>query len=393
MAELAIPNISEMQEVNIKEAITCIAALPYDVPSMLWGEPGLGKTKAIYAEFSKSGHTIVNVLAGQSEPTDIGGIPFNFENKYAKYVVPWWGWMASTEKDVPNKGPMVLFFDDLVTAPEQTQAAFYKLVDEKFIGGQLQLRDNVRILAAGNRPDDLSAVIEMPKALCNRFQHYYVKPDFETWYTWATTKGRIHPHITFYLKKKEMHLSTFEDAKKSTNTHAWASPRTWEMLSKTLYALESKGLRKQQLYNKPPKKEANVNTAELEYVATQGCIGKLAIDFLTLVRSGFEAISPDEIVKDPKKCRAPGIEDLDILYSTVANLEHWFSDAKTNFKHYKALLTYALRLPPEFGYLLARLFVNISVDVVSFDEKLQSEALESKEFDAVMEKWGASVLS
>lgn len=392
---MAANALSILSEITIQEAVLCIKAMGNDVPAMIWGEPGLGKTKTIDSEFKKSGYTMVHVLAGQSEPTDIQGIPFNFKDLYAKYLLPWWAWLASDDKEVPAEfqGPLVLFFDDIVTAPEQTQAAFYKLIDEKHLGGGLKLRQNVRIIAAGNRVDDMSAVVDMPKALCNRFMHYYTKPDLDTWLGWATSAGRIHPHIVFYLRRNGMYLSNFEDAKKS-GEHAWASPRTWEMLSKSLYALEAAGLRREQIEKTVAKNEKEaegmLNSKDLEYVAVQGCIGKLVTHFLSHIKSQFSAVLPEVIIKNPDKAEVPPIQEVDRLWATVANLERWMNDP-VNFDHYEAIMTYALRLPNEFGFLLAKQLLTLISTGNNIPDVKRSKAVDSTIFRTVAKKWGASL--
>lgn len=366
-------------KVSVTEAVDCITKLDTDTPAMCWGEPGCGKTKTIESRFLKMkdgkgrNYKVVHVLAGQSEPADIGGIPFNFEDKYAKYVVPWWGFYASTHPAVPKEyqGPMVLFFDDIVTAHEQTQAAFYKVVDEKRIG-DLQIRDNVRIIAAGNRIDDMSAVTDMPKALCNRFIHFYVQPDVEAWLNWATTSG-VHPHVTFFVRQNQNRISDFEDAKKSTEVHSWATPRTWEMLSRCLFKLEEAGLR-----------NSDTKTgADYEAIMVQGCIGALSTEFLATVRTKYQTVPMEEIIKHPNTAEVP--EEIDRLYATVCNMEYWFTNPK-HHKHYKEYITYTRRLPEDMGVILSRQIITTLTNNSSSDEALAAEIWESKEMNDFLEK-------
>jgi hypothetical protein len=367
--------LPEMNEISISQCVDTIQYLGNDVPCMVWGEPGCGKTQTIQSVFTASGYKVIPVLAGQSEPTDIQGIPFPDEkNVYAEYLIPWWGFLVSNHPDVPeeHRGDTVLFFDDIVTAHEQTQAAFYKLVDEGYLG-KWAIRDNVRIIAAGNRVDDMSAVVDMPKALCNRFMHFYVKPNLDAWLDWAPKAG-VHPHVIFYLRKIRSNLSCFADACNSTTTHAWASPRTWEMVSKALFKLDESGLRG----------DSN-NAFDYEFAVVQGSIGKLAHEFLTLIRNSFSIVDPEEIVKNPETCEVPEMTDPDRMYATVTSLEHYFASDPDHYKHYEAVLKYATRLPDEFGILLAKQFITVVTG--KMDDKLREGALASDSFFATMDKY------
>ena len=390
-----------MAQVAVPDAIDCIKRLDSRTPAMLWGEPGCGKTRTLIDKFRD--HIVIPVLAGQSEPTDIGGIPFNYKDQHAKYLVPWWGFYASTHEDVKEyrmlpdgtiihdpegktkntrslDGPMVLFFDDIVTAHEQTQAAFYKVVDEKKIG-ELTIRENVRIIAAGNRVDDMSAVTDMPKALCNRFMHFYVRPNVDKWLEWATVSG-IHPHVTFFVRNNQQHLSGFEDAKNSTQVHAWPTPRTWEMLSRTLHELDTAGLRS----STGDASEAGV---DYEYTMIQGCIGALASSFHATIRNKFQIVTVEEILKNPSKAEVPPLSQPDRLYATVSNLEYWYAQ-KENHDKYEPFITYTLRLPDDFGVLLARQFVAVLTSD-GMDEKLSQKIMQSQAMWSLFDKWNDKI--
>lgn len=361
-------------EITVKEAVETISALDPRTPVFLWGAPGIGKTKTIIDKFGNQlNHKVIPVLAGQSEPTDLTGIPFNYENLYAKYVVPWWGFLASDHPEVPKEyqEPTVLFFDDLPTAPEQVQAAFYKIVDEKIIG-DLNIRENVRIIAAGNRLDDMSAVTDMPKALCNRFMHLYVRPDIDTWLEFAVKNG-IHPHVVFFLRQNQQYLSQFNDALESTETHAFATPRTWEMLSRSLFELEEKNLR------------GDNHEVDYEGNILQGCIGKLGPLFRSTISTKYHAIPIEDIISDPENAQIPDISEPDRLYATVSNLEHWFLQPQ-NHKHYSPYLTYANRLPEDFGILLIRQITHL-ITVGKVDSEVLTELMESSDIHETLDKW------
>ena len=373
-------SMANIQEATIQEAVQTILRGTRDSqPTMLWGEPGMGKTKTIQYEFERAGYKIVEVLAGQSEPTDIGGCPWPDEKTkgaFLNYITPYWAFEASDHPMVPEdkRGPQVLFFDDIVTAHTQTQAACYKLIDEGFLG-QARIRDNVRFIAAGNRVDDASGVVDMPKALCNRFMHFYVRPDVDTWLKWAP-KNNIHPHVVFFLRRMGENLSRFNDAKNSTNTHAWASPRTWQMASESLFCLDEAGLRST---------TGSVSNVDHEYLVLQGTIGTLAHEFMAAIHDNFNIVTPEEIIKNPKTATVPDASDTDKLYATISNLEFWFNKPE-NWKHWEAYLIYADRIVDDFAVLLVQNFSNFIAKTGNVPE-IHCEILESDLFMELNEKW------
>jgi len=349
-------------QVTVAEAARLTKLLPH-VSHMWWGEPGIGKTFSIHEAFDDC--EIVPILAGCSEPTDFLGIPFNHEGVCAKYLAPEWAYRASTIYD-GEQGPMVLFFDDVVTGHEQTQAALYKVMHERRVG-DLMLRDNVRIIAAGNGLDDKSAVTEMPMALGNRLMHHHIRLDQDTWLDWARKNG-IHPHITAFIRTQPQHLSNFREVVEA-GERTFASPRSWHTLSDALFMLEENNL---------------IN--DLLYTTAAGAIGApLASPFTAFTRVASKLVPPDVIVKDPKKPKIPSARDIDVLWATICALEHYLM-LDGNEKYWKQVLIYALRISPELGLILAKQVVDVVTTKLSAEDIVK--ATSSNEFNKMYETWG-----
>jgi MoxR-like ATPase len=224
-------------EMDMAEIALALSLLPEEQPAMIWGGPGIGKTQIVERLGRNLKADVRTIVTSTYEPTDIGGVPMPVSDEgvteYLRYLVAKWGYDA-TEQGNPDGGPMILFFDDLPTAHEQVQAACYRLFLDREIG-DLKLRDNVRILAAGNRPDDAAATHDMPTPLGNRMLHLYARPNPDVWQKWATDEGNIHPWIVGYIRSHPDKMYTFNpDAAEK----AFASPRSWHMLSKTLQSLD-----------------------------------------------------------------------------------------------------------------------------------------------------------
>jgi hypothetical protein len=121
---------------------------------------------------------------------------------------------------------IVLFLDELNSAPPSVQAAAYQLVLNGRIG-QYKLPDNVRIVAAGNRETDRGVTYRMPAPLANRFRHLNMTVDFGDWLTWALT-NEVHQDVVGYLSYAKQDLFDFDP---KTSSQAFATPRSWNVVS------------------------------------------------------------------------------------------------------------------------------------------------------------------
>ena len=364
-----------LSEQTVSDIARIIRKLGPDIPSFVWGPPGIGKTESLKQAFG-SDHKIVLVLAGCSEPTDISGVPHPYKNKEGFNVAtdvlaPLWAYNASYEAPEAFHGPQVIFFDDLPSGHEQTQAACFKVFGEKKVGN-LQLRDNVYVIGAGNRVEDKSAAFEMPMALANRMKHYYAKSDVPAWIAWATDIGGIHPLVTAYIRMQGNALNRFDEAvKTSTSEKAFPTPRTWEILSKSMFKMEPTG-----------------EIGEWLYDTAVGCVGAgTGIEFNTFAKNTTSLISPKEIVNNPKEARVPNKTEIDVLYATISSLEFYINQPK-HYKHWVDALTYVLRpeMEPEYGLLIAKMATTITFNKLNENERLK--AAKTPVFQEMYTRWG-----
>ena len=367
----------EICQQNVSEILELVYKLGPEFATMIWGPPGIGKTEATKAIFSRpeDPHEIVLVLAGCSEPTDISGVPFEYKYQgvpvATQILAPIWAYHASVEAPPEHQGPMVIFFDDIVTGHEQTQAACFKVFGEKKVGN-LQLRDNVYIIAAGNRVEDKSAAFEMPMALANRMKHYYAKTDVDAWLTWAVN-AHINPLITAFIRRQPQTLNTFaEVVKLSSAEKAFATPRTWEMMSKAMYKMDpTGGVRGDWLYK-----------------TAVGCVGSgIGIEFSAFANNTTKLIAPEDIIKDPAKAPIPAKTEVDVLYATISALEHHIN-LEPNWGKWDKALQYVLRpeMEAEFGLLIAKMATIIALSKLPEADRVK--AAQNKWFKEMYTKYG-----
>jgi hypothetical protein len=196
-----------------------------DVPSMIWGPPGIGKSDIAYQFANSMNAKLFELRANLFDPVDVRGglkVVEQADGTYrTRYGVP------EDYPDTDYQGAVVLFIDELPNAPKATQNALLQLLLNKRIG-TYELPANTIILAAGNRAQDRAAVHEMPTPVRNRFAHYTLEANVDDWVRWAMNHG-VHDSITSFIRMRPSLLHSTDGT-----DYAFPSPRTWTMLDRKL---------------------------------------------------------------------------------------------------------------------------------------------------------------
>ncbi|WP_040871854.1 AAA family ATPase [Nocardia exalbida] len=217
-------------------------AVAADLPVLLWGEPGIGKTAALTQLADDLDLPLTTVIASVHEPSDFSGLPIIGDDP-AEHGVP----MAPPDWAVRlvRAGRGLLFLDELSTAPPAVQAALLRLVLERRIGA-VQLPPGVRIVAAANPRSSAADGWELSPPLANRFVHLQWIHDHDVV---VRGLGGTWPHATLPRLAPEKLGEAVAFARRavctllaarpalvhqipSTETRRggpWPSPRSWEM--------------------------------------------------------------------------------------------------------------------------------------------------------------------
>ena len=180
-------------------------------PIFLWGPPGIGKSDVVAEIARDMGALLIDLRLGQMDPTDIRGIPF-YNKELGK--MDWAPPIDLPDAETASQYPyVVLFMDEMNSAPPAVQSAAYQLVLNRRVG-KYRLPDNVVMVAAGNRESDKGVTYRMPTPLSNRFVHSEMKVDFPSWQEWAI-KNQIHKDVVGFLTFAKQDLYDF-DAKSSS---------------------------------------------------------------------------------------------------------------------------------------------------------------------------------
>ncbi|MBB2910848.1 MoxR-like ATPase [Streptosporangium becharense] len=229
------------------EALTL--AVIANLPVLLWGEPGIGKSAGLEQLARGLGVPLETVIASVHEPSDFAGLPIVGADP-AVTGVP----MAPPDWAVrlAGAGRGLIFFDELSSAPPAVQAALLRVVLERRVGS-LTLPEPVRVVAAANPPSSAADGWHLSPPLANRFVHLRWTHDPRTVArgmagTWpAVPVPKVDPaKASSAVARARGVVSGFLTARPGLAHHlppdaearggAWPSPRTWEMALRLLAA-------------------------------------------------------------------------------------------------------------------------------------------------------------
>jgi hypothetical protein len=170
---------------------------------------------------------VIDVRLSLWEPTDIKGIPYYNANENTMSWAP--PVELPTQELASKHAHIILFLDEMNSAPPAVQSAAYQLVLNRKVG-TYELPDNVIVVAAGNREADKGVTYRMPAPLANRFVHLELRVDFDDWFQWAVD-NRVHKDVVGYISFAKQDLYDFDP---KTASRSFATPRSWAFVSELL---------------------------------------------------------------------------------------------------------------------------------------------------------------
>lgn len=278
-------------------------AMKANRPIFIWGPPGVGKSELvenITYNVLPGNNLMIDMRLALMEPTDLRGYPFrNPETNQME-------WAPAADLPTAEQAELydhiVLFLDELNSAPPSVQAAAYQLVLNGKIG-QYVLPKNVKIVAAGNRETDRGVTFRMPAPLANRFRHINIAVDFGDWQQWAVNNN-VHPDVIGYLSFAKQDLFDFDP---KSSSQAFATPRSWVFTSDMLYVDD---------FDTASPKEQKAEVA--------GAIGEgMAIKFLEHRKIASALPKPSDIIAgDVAKLQDKVAKEISAKYSLVVSLAY-----------------------------------------------------------------------
>ncbi|MDQ1696718.1 MAG: hypothetical protein QOJ03_2071 [Frankiaceae bacterium] len=223
-------------------------AVRANLPVLLWGSPGTGKTSAVLAMGRAMDLPVEVVVGSVREPSDFAGLPVVSEGS-VHFAPPRWA------DRLASQGEGILFLDELTTSPPAVQAAMLRVVLERVVG-DLQLPGGVRVVAAANRPQEAADGWELSAPMANRFVHLDWTIEADEIGRGLTTgfpvpgSGRrvVEPTAAQSLAARTA-VASFLHVRpalvlqvprtSSAAGRAWPSPRSWETVAHLLAVTEA----------------------------------------------------------------------------------------------------------------------------------------------------------
>lgn len=308
-----------------------VTALSYLIdanqPVMLHGSPGVGKSDVVRQIAKQRDIELIDLRLSQLDPVDLRGVP----SVDAKKRITTW----NTPSFLPTDGKGILFLDEINSAAQATQAAAYQLVLDRKLG-DYELPPGWAIIAAGNRTTDRAIVNQMSTALKNRFTHLNYEVNNDDWCDWAL-RNNIAVEVLGFIRFRPMLLNEFEQRNESKeekervqrlkDAQAFATPRSWEFLSKVVQ-------------QKP--------SSDVEYELYTGIVGEgAAAEFMGYLKYYRDLPNLDALLMNPGSAKVP--EEPATLYALSTGLA-----TKATEDNMERVVKYALRLPAEFQVLLMK---------------------------------------
>lgn len=201
-----LKNFLEMVYCDRQEIIPC-----------LLGDPGIGKTRSIHQFAEKKGVKVVTFILSHALPSEVSGIRMpDLEHDELRVLDD--AKMASLEDGD------ILFFDELLEAPQQLWSAVLTLLQDRTMASGRKLPD-VMIIAASNKS---ATAKQIPDSTRDRFLWIDLKFDFEAWGNWFNQTYNVRPvsHIRDMMFTE--HGYNIITPRKFAKLYDWLEKTQWD---------------------------------------------------------------------------------------------------------------------------------------------------------------------
>jgi ATPase family associated with various cellular activities (AAA) len=289
------------------------ALVPTRRPIYLWGAPGVGKSSVVRQAAQALGLDLIDIRATLLDPVDLRGLP-RLDGDTAVWCPPAF---------LPRDGEGVLFLDELAQAPPLVQSACLQLVLDRKIG-EYELPAGWSVVAASNRAEDRAGTHRLITPLMNRFVHLDLDVSADDWQQWAVGVN-VSPEVRAFLRYRPALLFRFDPA---VSERAFPTPRAWQFVSDVLTRTPD----------------------DLVHSVVSGCVGDgPAAEFIGFRKLFRELPDLDVVLTRPDSAPVP--REPAVLYALVGALVERCRSDRAPLAQF---VTYALRLPEEFGVLALR---------------------------------------
>jgi len=314
-----------MRYSNIKKSVVEQFKAPQGnkiVPFIL-GAPGGGKSacaRDIMAELGLD--HVVEFTASLRDPVDVLGTPNN-TGEYTRWVPPEEFYKLRT-------GRVGLILEELSDAPIPMQNALCGVIYDRR-AGNLQLSEQIHIIATGNRTEDKSGANRITSKLANRTRRFDFQENLEDLTAYALDNDWKTDLIQF-LRFRPGLISDFD-----ANRFANPTPRSWERVNLVPDSLDA--------------------SLFLENVI--GEVGEgAAAEYVGFRRIYSQLPNIDALLLDPKNAQVP--TDPAVRYAITGALAR-----KATVDNIDRVTAYTARLPAEFAVMTIKDAIKLTPKITS----------------------------
>jgi len=294
-------------------------AIAANVPVLMVGPPGSGKTSFVQAYAGQAGAHLETIIASLRDPTDFAGLPLpnkqnNGDAPSVSLAAP--SWAHRLVEAITGSGIAWLFIDEITTCAPAVQAALLRVIHENVVG-DVQLPLTVRMISAANPADQAAGGWDLSPPLANRFMHVDWSVTAQEWSD-GILQGFPEPPLltlpkgwTTQILKHKANIGSFVRAmpqllnavpkNESEAGGPWPSGRTWDMSARLVAAAEATG------------KDKDVHLALIA-----GCVGaNAATQYLEWLKKQ-DLPDPEDLLNHPSDFTMP--DRADKVYAVLASV-------------------------------------------------------------------------
>ena len=223
---------------------------------MQWGAPGVGKSQAVqqwnadkvleYQKRIAAGEKVkpwnpevCDVRLSMKEPVDLVGVPIPTKNEKGEMATVW-AIPSMWPRDNGEFSGGVIHLDEMNQGQAAILNAAFQLIQDRALG-EYKVHEGYLIIGSSNPAAFNNTVTEFSGPLSNRFSHFNVKANFESWMNHRLNHGGNLDVMTFLKTQGEGMLydtvaieNRFGDKADCLYTDIIITPRSWEVVERVL---------------------------------------------------------------------------------------------------------------------------------------------------------------